>query len=267
MIQGTQATLIAKVTGLQEQRDEKLIVLKQLDEQKSSLEADKADQAKLMKNLKGQESQLRKQLKEKQAIADKLDRRIRQIIADEIAKQRRVAEQKRKDRHKKHHKNEAATQVSSSTAIEEPLLTPEESKLSADFAGNRSKLPWPVEAGRIAEHYGVQNDPLHAGVVWNNNGVKISTKKGEEARVIFNGEVRAVISIPGANQAVIVMHGNYYTVYSNLKNVTVKAGQNVKTKESIGTVAEDRQSGETQMELQIWQGASKLNPENWIFLR
>ncbi len=260
LIQSTQTELIAKVTGLQEQRNAKLEVLKQLDEQKASLEADKSDQAKLMQNLKGQEANLRKQLKQKQAIADKLDRAIKDIIAKEIAEQRRKAR-------KKHHKQTAKTEGTAKTEIEEPLLTPEESKLSADFAGNRSKLPWPVESGRIAEHYGIQNHPTMADIHWNNNGIKITTKKDASARVIFNGEVRAVISIPGANQAVIVMHGNYYTVYSNLKNVSVKAGQKVKTKEAIGSVAEDRQSGEPEMELEIWQGANKLNPENWIFLR
>jgi len=212
LIQNTQAELIAKVVGLQEQRNEKLVVLKQLDEQKASLEADKQDQAKLMKNLKGQESHLRKELKEKQAIADKLDKAIKNIIAKEIAEQRRKA---RKRRHtKKDHK----TETSAKSEIEEPLLTPEESRLSADFAGNRSKLPWPVEGGRITEHYGIQNHPTLADVHWNNNGIKITAKTGAQARAIFAGEVRAVIYIPGANQAVIVMHGNYYSVYTNLKN-------------------------------------------------
>jgi len=267
LIQSTQAELIAKVVGLQEQRNAKLEVLKQLDEQKASLEADKADQAKLMQNLKGQEASLRKQLKQKQAVADKLDRAIKDIIAKELAKQRKLAEQRKRERRKKHHKKDSQPESAAKTEVEEPLLTPEESKLSSDFAGNRSKLPWPVESGRIAEHYGIQNHPTMADIHWNNNGIKITTKKDASARVIFNGEVRAVISIPGANQAVIVMHGNYYTVYSNLKNVTVKAGQKVKTKEAIGSVAEDRQSGEPEMELEIWQGANKLNPENWIFLK
>ena len=101
----------------------------------------------------------------------------------------------------------------------------------------------------------------------NNNGIKIRTGVGANARSVFSGEVRNIIRIPGANISVIIKHGAYYTVYSNLASVSVKPGDKVTTKQVIGTVAENSLNGETELELQIWKGSTKLDPEGWIFVR
>ncbi|RYD70266.1 MAG: peptidase M23, partial [Sphingobacteriales bacterium] len=144
-------------------------------------------------------------------------------------------------------------------------LTPEAQKLSSEFAGNRSKLPWPVERGFITERFGRHEHPTIPDVVVNNSGIKIRTEKGGKARCIFGGEVTNIIRIPGANKAVIVKHGNYFTVYSNLSEVFVHAGDKISVKENIGSIAENIMNGETEMELQIWKNEEKLNPESWIY--
>jgi murein DD-endopeptidase MepM/ murein hydrolase activator NlpD len=143
-------------------------------------------------------------------------------------------------------------------------LTPESKKLSSDFAGNKGNLPWPVEQGIITGDYGRHQHPLWKDVYTNNNGIDISTGKNAEARTIFSGKVSSVFSIPGAGKAVIVRHGEFLTVYSNLDNVFVKAGDNVSTRQRIGTILTDSEEGKTELHLEIWKGNSRMDPEAWI---
>jgi septal ring factor EnvC (AmiA/AmiB activator) len=253
LIEHTEKSLANKVTELSIQESLKEEALAEMGTQKKSLEEDKSEQDQLAKKLQGDEKKLRKQLAEKQKVAAKLDKAIRDIIAKEIA-----AENK---------KNAGSNKVDSKGEEKktEIRLTPEMEKLSNEFAGNRSRLPWPVEKGFISEHFGVHEHPTLDHVMVNNNGVKIRTNAGAKARCIFSGEVTNIIRIPGANISIIVKHGSYYSVYSNLSSVFVKPGDKVSTKQELGTVAENSINGETELELQIWKGSTKLDPEGWIY--
>ncbi|MGZ5281553.1 MAG: murein hydrolase activator EnvC family protein [Bacteroidia bacterium] len=255
LIVKTEASLTAKVTDLKQKQADKQQVLQELGVQKQSLEEDKSEKDKLAQKLKGDEKKLRKQLKENQRAAEKLDRAIRNIIAKEIAANTKKAAKE----------SGSSTGKGKGTVRKSDVgLTPEALKLSSEFAGNRAKLPWPVERGFITEKFGKHEHPTIPDVIVNNSGVKIRTEKGSNARCIFSGEVTNVIRIPGANKAVIVKHGNYFTVYSNLAEVHVHAGDKIGVKQSIGTIAENIMNGETEMELQIWKNEEKLNPEGWI---
>ena len=126
-------------------------------------------------------------------------------------------------------------------------------------------MPWPVERGVITEHFGINQHPVLTNVQTRNNGVSIATEAGSKVRAIFNGEVSRVFGITGGNTAVIIRHGKYLSVYSNLREVIVKKGDKVATKQTIGTVYTDTDDdNKSILKFQIWLENQKLNPEEWI---
>ncbi len=148
-------------------------------------------------------------------------------------------------------------------------LTPEAAALSANFESNKGKLPWPVERGVITQKFGDNPHPVLAGIMVPNNGIDIATNKNATVRSLFDGTVSGVFSIPGAGRNVIVNHGGYRTVYSNLKEVFVSKGQKITAKESIGIVLTDEVNGKTEAHIEIWKvsqkGTTKEDPAKWIF--
>lgn len=142
-------------------------------------------------------------------------------------------------------------------------MTPEEKLLSDDFAKNKGKLPWPVQQGIISEKFGINTHPVYKRVEMVNNGVDITTLKGAEVRSVFKGVVSEIILIPGFNNIVIIRHGDYLTVYTNLSDVTVKKGQKVDTKQPVGKVAYDEEKGSI-LNFQVWNNTVKQDPEIWL---
>lgn len=142
-------------------------------------------------------------------------------------------------------------------------LTPEEKLISDDFIKNKGKLPWPVTEGFVSEKFGVNTHPVYKRIETFNNGVNITTSKNADVRAIFQGVVSEIWYMPGFNNVVIIRHGNYLTVYSNLMDVTVKKGAQVKTKELIGKVAHDAEKGSI-LNFQVWKDTEKMNPELWL---
>ena len=126
-------------------------------------------------------------------------------------------------------------------------------------------MPWPVAKGVISEHFGVHPHPLMKDIDINNNGVDITTNSGALARSVFEGEVKAVVSMPGAGQFVLLRHGEFLTIYSNLKDVYVSVGDKVTTKQNIGSVLLDDDDNKTVMHFEVWKGQTKLNPEDWLY--
>ena len=135
-------------------------------------------------------------------------------------------------------------------------------KLSNSFAANKGRLPWPVE-GTVIESYGQHYHPVYKNVKLPfNNGVTLAVSRGTQAKAVFDGTVTQVVVVPGYNQCVLVQHGSYFTFYCKLKGVTVKAGQQVKTGQVLGTV--DTISGEDQFHFQLWKERTPQNPEGWL---
>ena len=138
------------------------------------------------------------------------------------------------------------------------LVSPQNSAIS-------SVLAEPVPYLELFWVKPVKKHPVLAGIEIYNNGVKITTEKGASARAIFDGTVSRILNIPGAGKAIIVSHGDYFSVYSNLSDVYVTAGQSLKTKQEIGLVSTNPNTNETITELQIWKGNKKLNPAQWMY--
>jgi septal ring factor EnvC (AmiA/AmiB activator) len=193
----------------------------------------------VIKNLNLKEGELKKELAERKRAVDKLNTLIADLVKKEMAK------------------------TSKGTAANKIGLTPEAAMLSASFEGNKSKILWPVASGFIAQKFGKQAHPILKGVEVDNLGVGIQTNKDEKVRAVFDGKVKAVASVPGMNNVVIVQHGEYHTVYARLKEVNVKTGQDIKAKDPIGSVYTDK-DGITELQFQVWKNDQKLDPQSWL---
>ena len=143
-------------------------------------------------------------------------------------------------------------------------LTPAEQALSNDFNSNKGKLPWPVERGHIVGQFGKHPHAVLKGVMVENNGVDIKTVSGADARAVFGGTVVSVFFLPTTQNCVIVKHGEYFTVYSNIETVAVKTNQIIGVKQSLGTLHTDKNEEVTKVHLEIWKGKDKMDPELWL---
>jgi len=217
-IADTQQQIAAQLEKLSAERSEKQALFESERKAQISLNTERNIKDQAVRQLSQKESQLKQSLREKEREAQKLQRAIEQIINEEI----RLARGR---------KNES--DPSKDRLIE---LTPEERIISDNFALNRAKLPWPVERGIIASAFGEQPHPVLKKVKIKNNGIDIATTKDSEARAVFEGVVVSTTRITNTNFAVIVRHGEYFTVYSNLDDVYVKRGDKVKIKEVIGRI-------------------------------
>ncbi|MEK6547086.1 MAG: peptidoglycan DD-metalloendopeptidase family protein [Bacteroidota bacterium] len=154
--------------------------------------------------------------------------------------------------------------------VEEPVLNSniyymnaDEAKLASSFAALRGRMPFPVPSGFISDHFGVHKHPVLKGVMVNNNGIDIQTSAGSPVHTVYDGVVATVQNIPGINMVVAIQHGEYFTVYSKLANVSVSTGQKVKTGQRIGSVASD-EDGTSEINFQVWKNTVHQNPESWL---
>ena len=237
----TQEQLNRKKEGLEEIRKEKEVLLKEEKEASSTLFAEKSLQQNVYKDLQNKEKQLRQEIKKQQQEAEKLKKAIQKIIEEELKRQE---EAKKKSGF---------------------ALTPEAKALSDDFQNNKGKLPWPVEKGVITEKYGEHPHPVLREIKIQNNGINIGTIKGAEARSVFSGKVSAVIVLPGSGIAVMVRHGEYLSVYSNLAEVYVKKDDSVDMKQAIGKIISDTEQGKTELHFELWKGQVTQNPALWLY--
>lgn len=142
--------------------------------------------------------------------------------------------------------------------------TPEALALSESFEANRGKLPWPVDAGNIIEHFGIHQHAVMEHIQVPSDGIVIATTKGGTVKSIFDGEVKSVVVMPGSGYVIIIRHGQYFTTYVRLQTTRVKKGDMVKTGQIIGTASTNDIENTGEVELQIWKGINKQNPEQWI---
>ncbi len=142
-------------------------------------------------------------------------------------------------------------------------MNADEAKLAVSFAALRGRMPFPVPSGFISDHFGVHKHPILKGVMINNNGIDIQTAAGSAVHTVYDGIVQSVVNIPGINTVVAIQHGDYFTVYSKLDNVSVSMGQRVRTGQRIGTVASD-EDGTAEINFQVWKNTVRQNPESWL---
>ena len=203
----------------------------------------KLEKQELINKLSKSERGFKKQLQEKQKRAKALDDKIRKIIEEEIRKAREGAEKKNKGF----------------------SLTPEAIALSTEFNDNKGRLPWPLAKGVIVQGYGKQKHAIFAGVETFNNGIDIATDKNTNVRAIFDGTVSRIFFIKGEGKAILMNHGEYFSVYSGLAEVSVKVGDKLLAKEKIGVVLTQEVEEKTELHFEIWKGYDKHDPSKWLY--
>jgi septal ring factor EnvC (AmiA/AmiB activator) len=234
-IEALKTILELKTSDLNNRKDEQTEVLYQQMAETSKLNLEKIKQSSYQKQLQKREKELKRNLNEQQKLEEKLQKEIERLIAQEVKKSKTTP------------------------------TTPEEKLTSDNFEKNKGRFPWPTESGIITDKFGEHAHSVMKQIIIKNDGIDITTNPGEKARSIFNGTVSKVFALPGGNTAVIIRHGEYITVYSNLKEVYVKQGDNVTTKQDIGLIFSDPfEDNKTTLKFQIRKETLKLNPAEWI---
>ena len=267
-IASTEKRISGEVEASQKAREERAAMLADEKVQKTELQGEKEELNRQVNNLKKQEGSIQQDIKNKQQQAQKLQKAVDDIIAEEIRKANEEAERKRREAEKKAAKDKGKTTTTTPTTKPKSetgmALTPAEKTLSTSFVSNKGKLPWPVERGVVSSSYGKHASVVSDKVTVTNNGIDIATNSGASARAVFDGEVTSVTKLTGSNTVVIIRHGEYFTVYSNLENVTVKHGDKVKTKQNIGTVHTSKTENKTELHFELLKEQVRQNPANWL---
>jgi septal ring factor EnvC (AmiA/AmiB activator) len=268
-IQSKTNELSKRTSELELKRTNQEKLLQQELKNSKELNKEKTEKQKTVNQLQKKEKQLAKNLKDKQKQVKKLQQQIDNAIAAEVKKQKELAAKKKQQMatNTTTNKKEAeANKAAIETAKKKNYTiatTPEEVALSSSFEANKGKLPWPTSQGVIVSQYGVHKHPEVKGAVIENKGIDIRTTKGSTVRSIFKGEVSRVAKGPTGLLVVIIRHGEYMSVYANLKSVSVKNGQKVDTKQTIGTVSTN-EDGVSEYKFQIFKGTHHLNPSIWL---
>ena len=233
-IERTQAEIDLQNELLQANKNDKQSALSTRKREQENLKRDERKQQNMLTQLKSKEKDLSKKLKQQQKKAADLNKKI-----DEMVRQQ-------------------AEKASKTT------LTKEQQLIAGGFEANKGRLPWPVEKGMISGHFGKQQHPVYSQVTMDNKGIYLQTVAGEKARAVYKGEVTSCFMVANT-YAVIIQHGNYRTVYSNLVKLNVKQGDKVEPKQVIGTIFTDPEADQkTELYFQIYKDKNVLNPELWI---
>lgn len=248
-------------------------LLKEREGEKVKLEEQEKEKRTLVANLQKKQKGLQSEINKKRKEANQLNARIDKLINEEIERARKRAQEEARREAAARKKTEGKESQSSSgtgtTEKSKPLDTYTMSKadreLSGNFAANRGKLPMPISGAYIiTSHYGQYAVEGLRNVKLDNKGIDIQGKPGAQARAIFDGKVAAVFQLNGLFN-VLIRHGNYISVYCNLSSASVKIGDSVKTKQSIGQVFSDgTDNGRTVLHFQLRREKEKLNPEPWL---
>ena len=253
-----QISKIKKITKELEDVKQNLIkesdLLKQGKVQKEELFSEKKTENKIIKEeknnnsnivseIKQNEQHYRNKLNQQKKESKEIEEQIKKIIEEEIRKSREEAE-----------KNNSGSP-----------LTPEALELSSNFTANKGRLPWPLEKGVIVSSFGIQKNKAISGIETKNNGIDFNTDPDQNCRVIFDGTISRIFFVKGKGKAVLVNHGNYFTVYSGLQDVIVKSGDQVIAKQKIGKIITSETTRETQLHFEIWKGKETQNPVKWLY--
>lgn len=237
--------LITLNNDLTRQRREKESLIAENKAARKELFEEINEQKGLLKTIRQNESNYAVAINKKKAEARKIDEQIERLIRSAIAASNK----------------KAGNSASSSRFV----LTPEATIIANNFSANKGRLIWPVEKGIKRQGFGIYSDAVYPGIKHQNNGVIIATDKGAKARAVFEGEVIAIMAVPGGGKGVQVKHGNYISTYYNLANLYVKKGDRVNAKEELGEIYTNRLNGLTQLKFYLYRDATRLNPEEWIY--
>ncbi len=235
-IRDMQADLGKRKARLQSMKKEAEAVKKERVAELAKLQSDEKNADKLVKGLKKDRKKYENQLVAKRKEVKALNDEIARIIAEAVKAQ----SQKSKDKTK----------------------IPVDTKLDAEFSKNKGKLPWPAD-GPVLGHFGKQYHPVLKNIeLPPNNGMDIALSEGSQVKVVFEGVVSQVVTMPGYNKCILVQHGSHFTFYCKMKAVAVKAGDKVRTGDVLGVI--DTINGQTQLHFEVWKGKTPQNPEGWL---
>ncbi|NNT71009.1 peptidoglycan DD-metalloendopeptidase family protein [Flavobacterium sp. IMCC34852] len=246
--------------GAQKSEKEKLIA--ENEKEKQELVKEKQEQEKIANQIKKEKGKITAEIKKKQAETKKIDAQIKKMIRDAIV----AANKKTAAANVKANPKITAAEkkaIESSTNI---VLTPEGKLVSDNFKANKGRLPWPVEKGVVSLGYGNQPHPVFKTIEVHNSGIEISTESGASARAVFSGEVIQIQQVTPLKKAVLVRHGDFFTLYQNLSTVNVKPGDKVSAKEVLGKIRTDA-DGRTILKFVISQNSTYFNPTTWLSSR
>ncbi|MEC8599847.1 MAG: peptidoglycan DD-metalloendopeptidase family protein [Bacteroidota bacterium] len=198
----------------------------------------------LINTLRVKQKSLKLKIAKKQKQREKINKEINRLIREAIAESNRI---------------------SGKTVKDVFQLTPESKLIAKNFQENKGRLPWPLEKGVITQGFGRQRHPVVKTTIIQSNGVTISTEPFAKVRAVFDGEVMSIIIIKGSNPSVLIRHGSYITLYTNLSKLYVKKGEKVASKQVIGEVFTNQQTGKTQLQFGIFNNIKALNPKDWVY--
>ena len=263
-IQGTEKQLSSQIVVLDKDLKSKSNLLKEEQTEKSKLDKNRSEQTVVLNKLSKQEKQFKQDIKKKRQQQSLIDRQIQAAIAREIAAARKKAEEEERERERiaaakaKAENKPVPTASKPRTTSEALRSTPEAAKLSDAFEANRGSLPSPVATGYITGSFGAYKVDQATAM---RNGVIFQTSEGAAVRAVFNGTVSSVFSQFG-RYYVVIIHGEYFTVYEGLQSVSVRKGEKVTTKQTIGVAGTS--DGVPELGFQIHRGAVAQNPESWL---
>lgn len=274
-----QEVISRKKTELQQVKKAKEKLIEEREDEKLKLEQQEKNKRTIVANLQSKQKGLQSEINKKKREANQLNARIDRLIAEEIersrkraeeearreAEARRKAESKERGESSKKANKESTTPTRKAAPLESFSMSKADRELSGNFVNNRGKLPIPISGAYIiTSHYGQYAVEGLRNVKLDNKGIDIQGKPGAQARAIFDGKVAAVFQLNGLFN-VLIRHGNYISVYCNLSSATVKSGDTVTTRQPIGQVFSDvGDNGRTVLHFQLRKEKDKLNPEPWL---
>jgi septal ring factor EnvC (AmiA/AmiB activator) len=261
-IEGKTKQLVGYTNKIVVQKTEKEKLIAENENEKIELVKEKKEQEKLASQIQKQKGKIIAEIKKKQQETKKIDAQIQKLIRETIAAANKKTAAAKAKANPKTTTAESTKAVESSAKI---VLTSEGQLVANNFRANKGKLPWPVEKGVVSLPYGDQPHPVYRTLTVHNSGVEITTENGASARSVFGGEVTKVIKLSPLNIAVFIQHGDYFTVYQNLISVNVSVGDKVSTKQSIGKIRTNGDTGKTILKFLILQNTTYNNPASWLF--
>ena len=227
-----------------EENEMKMKLINENSDIRQKLAKEQKKQQELIKTLRLKQNSLRAQIVKKQKQRQRIDKEINRLIREAIAESNRISGKKSREIFQ---------------------LTPEAKLIAENFQQNKGRLPWPLEKGIVTQEFGRQRHPVVKTTIIQSNGVTISTEPLAKVRAVFEGEVMSVIIIKGSNPSVLIRHGSYITLYTNLSKLYVKKGEKVSSKQVIGEVFTNQQTGRTQIQFGIFNNIKALNPKDWVY--
>ncbi|WP_309614293.1 peptidoglycan DD-metalloendopeptidase family protein [Flavobacterium sp.] len=260
-IEGKTKQLVGYTNKIVVQKTEKEKLITENENEKKELEKEKKEQEKIALQIQKDKGKITTEIKQKQKETRKIDAQIQKLIRQAIA----AANKKTAAANAKANPGTTAASTKKVETSEKIILTSEGQLVANNFRANKGKLPWPVEKGAVSLPYGDQPHPIYRTLTVHNSGVEITTESGASARAVFGGEVTKVIKLSPLNIAVFIQHGDYFTVYQNLSSVSVSVGDKVSTKQTLGKIRTNGDTGKTIVKFLILQNTTYNNPATWLF--